>query len=268
MAAVWRSDLRLLMRLRWLLAVAAAGVLIAVVIVADVAGAHGDALHDPLRSHTASLLLLGGLVVAVGLGSGAFAADASRGYLGLLVGNGITPSHLGLGRVLARHTVLVAVIAAWTATVEVVSVVVGAGFDGDLMVHALTVLVNLMLVLGAAAAMASVIGPMAAGAFGVMVYVSAQAAVNLKAALDQHAISDGSNAFITGMYVLFPRALVSPMISLMQLRDVAGPAAPRVDVNGMPVLVPESTWPTVLWTLAWVAAVTAVAAYGVRRRQL
>lgn len=268
LAAVAGNDLRILARVRWVRAALLAGVVIAALIAANASGESGIDRLDALRSGGASLLLLGGLAVAVSLGGGAFAHDAARGYLGLLVGSGATPSAVGAGRVAARLIALAVILGAWTAALVAGGAAIGEGGGGPLVVHALTVLGNLSLVLCASAAMASVIGPIAAGVFGLMVYVSAQATVNLKAALDAGAVNRDSNVIIDPFYALFPRALVSPMIHDMQVRDVAGPAAPRVDVNGLEVVVPASSWASVVWLLFWAGIFLALAAYGVRRRQL
>ncbi|MCC6831374.1 MAG: hypothetical protein IT200_08505 [Thermoleophilia bacterium] len=268
LAAVVRNDLRILARVRWVRAVLLAGVAIAAIVAARASSEDGIDRLDALRSGGASLLLLGGLAVAVCLGAGAFARDASRGYLGLLVGSGATPSAVGSARVAARLIALAAIIAAWTAALLAGSAAIGEGGDGPLVVHALAVLGNLALVLCASAAMASVIGPVAAGVFGLMVYVSAQASVNLKAALDAGAVNRDSHVIIDPVYALFPRALVSPMIHGMQQRGVAGPSAPEVDVNGLEVVVPTSGWPSVVWTVFWTGIFLALAAYGVRRRQM
>ena len=267
-AAIVLNDLRILSRVRWVRAALLAGMVIAGLIAANAGGETGIDRLDALRSGAASLLLLGGLAVAVCLGGGAFAHDASRGYLGLLVGSGATPSTVGAGRVGARVIMLAVILAAWTAALQAGSAAIGEGADGPLLVHAASVLGNLVLVLCASTAMASVIGPIAAGVFGVMVYVSAQATVNLKAALDSGAVNRDSSIFVEPFYAVFPRALVSPMINEMQLRDVAGPADPRVDVSGLEVVVPTSTWASVVWTVLWAGIFFALAAYGVRRRQL
>ncbi len=262
------NDLRILTRVRWVRGVLVAGVALAAVIAANASGASGIEQTDALRSGAASLLLLGGLVVAVCLGAGAFANDASRGYLGLLVGTGATPSAIGIGRAVARIVALALVMAAWGGALQAGSALIGDGADGPLMLHTVSVFGNLVLVLCASAAMASVIGTVAAGVFGVGVYISAQAAVNLKAALDVGALSQDSETIVLPFYAVFPRALVSPMINDMQGRGVAGPAAPAVDVNGLDVIVPASTGLSVVWTLTWAGIFAALAAYGVRRRQL
>jgi hypothetical protein len=261
-------DLRVLARRRWLRLAVLAGVAVVVVAAIVAGGRTGLDRTDTFREACATLLLLGGLIMAVSLGGGAFSRDAHSGFLGLMVGNGATPSQVGAGRIVARVTALVAVMALWAVAMQGASLAIGEGLDGPLLVHALTAVVNALLVLCASCAMASVIGPGAAGVFGIMVFVSAQAAVNLKAALDQGGISQDSATLINTLYTLFPRALVSPMISEMQARDVAGPAAPQIDINGILVVVPASTWITVAWTLAWCVALASLAAYGVRRRQL
>lgn len=267
--AVARADGRAIVRVRWLQAFAGAGVLLAIV-TALVSLGHdaGRARQDTLQSGGASLLLLGGLVVALALGATAFAGDARSGYLGLLVGSGGTPSQIGAGRLAIRVACLVGTVALWTVALEIASLAVGEGLGGDLAVHALGTLINLGLVLCATAAMASVIGPFAAGVFGMMVFVSAQAAVNLKAALDQGAIDRDSSSVIDPLYVAFPRAIISPMIESLQRRGEGGPAAPQLEVNGLDVIVHASSAVTYLWTLAWTAVLAALAIYGVRRRQL
>ncbi|MFN8122669.1 MAG: hypothetical protein U0237_09590 [Thermoleophilia bacterium] len=266
-AAVVRNDLRILARVRWVRFALLAGVVIAAIVAANASGEDGIDRLDTLRSGAASLLL-GGLAVAVCLGGGAFAHDAARGYLGLLVGSGATPSAVGVGRIAARLVTLLVILGAWTAALVAGSAAIGEGGDGPLVVHALSVFGNLSIVLCASAAMASVIGPIAAGVFGLMVYVSAQASVNLKAALESGAVSRDSHIVIDPFYALFPRALVSPMIHEMQQRGVAGPSAPKVDVNGLEVVVPTSGWLSIVWTVFWAGIFLALAAYGVRRRQL
>ena len=119
----------------------------------------------------------------------------------------------------------------------------------------------------ACAAASAIVGPVAAGAFGVAVYVLAQAAVNQKAAADQNLIGT-ADALVTALYHVAPRTVTSPMIAEMQLRDVAGPAAPRVEINDNPVFVPAAEWDTVVWTLAWCVLIGLLCAAGFRRRPL
>ena len=271
MSAVWAVaglDGRAVTRARWLQGLALAGVVLAGLIALAVAGDDGQDRQDALRTGAASLLLLGGLVVALALGATAFAGDARSGYLGLMVGSGGTPSQVGGGRLIVRVACLVTIVALWGIALQGASLAVGEGLDGPLAVHTAAALVNLALVMCATAAMASVIGPFAAGVFGIMVYISAQAAVNLKAALDQGAINRDSSVVIEPLYIAFPRAIVSPMLEDLQRREAGGPAAPQLEVNGLDVIVPSSPAPNWLWTLVWTAVLASLAVYGVRRRQL
>ncbi len=265
---VLAADGRAMARRRWLLGIAGAGVVIAALIAVAAAGEDGLDRVDSLRSGAASLLLLGGLVAALLLGGTAFAGDAHSGYLGLMVGAGATASQVGAGRLLVRLLALVGVVAVWSVALQAGSVAIGEGLDGPLAVHSLASLVNLGLVLCATSAMASVIGPVAAGAFGMMVFISAQAAVNLKAALDQGGIDQDSSSVVEPIYYVFPRAIVSPMIREMQLRDVGGPAAPQIEVGDITVIVPSSPPVDWAWTIAWAAVLAGLAIVGVRRRQL
>ena len=105
----------------------------------------------------------------------------------------------------------------------------------------------------------------AAGAFGLGVYVVAQAAVNLKAAADQ-ALIGTADAGVTALYYVVPHTITSPMIAELQARDAAGAAAPRVEINQNVVLVPAAGWGSVVWTLAWCVLMVALCASGLRRR--
>jgi len=261
-------DLRILARRRWVLGLTVAGLVYVTIVGIVAAGQSGVTRADTLQSNSASLLLIGGLIAAVGLGGGAFSRDASSGYLGLLVGSGATPSRIGGVRILTRLAAFVGVIAIWGVAMQLASVALGRGLDGPLAVHALTWVVNGALVLCASAALASVIGPVAAGVFGLMVFVSAQAVVNLKADLDQGAISRGSQSFVDSVYSILPRSIVSPMLADLQRRGQAGPAAPDININGLAVVVPASHLLDLLWTLLWIVIFAGLATYGVRRRQL
>jgi ABC-type transport system involved in multi-copper enzyme maturation permease subunit len=256
-----------LARRPWVQAVTGGGVVAAVVIAAASAAESGRDQEDAFRSGGASLLLLAGLVVAVLLGAGALNRDAASGHLGLLVGSGAARAEVAAAAVAARVVALAVVLAAWTVALELGSLALGMGLDGPLAVHALAVSVGLLLTLLAATAASSVVGPVAAGAFGLIVFVTAQAAVNLKAAADQDLIGTargGADAF----YYAAPRTIVSPMISALQARDAGGPAAPSLDINGNEVLVPASGWGSVVWTLLWCALLVVACVGGLRRRPL
>lgn len=254
-------------RRRWVQVAIAAGVALAVVATAVAAGHDGLAREDSLRRGASSLLLLGGLALAVALGSAALNRDAESGHLGLLVGSGASRPEVTAAAVGARLMVLVAGIAAWGIALQLGSLALGLGLDGPLAVHTLAVAEGLVLTLLAAAAASSVVGPVPAGAFGLLVFVVAQAVVNLKAAADQGLIGT-ADATINLFYYLVPRAVTSPMIAALQARDAAGPAAPRVEINHNVVLVPASGWGSVLWTLAWCALLAIACAGGLRRRPL
>lgn len=267
-ALMMGTDLRILARRRWILGATLAGLVYLAIVGVIAAGQSGQSRMDALQSNSASLLLIGGLIVAVGLGGGAFSRDASSGYLGLLVGSGATPSRVGAVRILTRLAALVGILAIWGAGMQLASLALGRGLDGPLVVHTLAWVVNCALVLCASAALASVIGPVAAGVFGLMVFVCAQAVVNLKADLDQGAISRGSQTFVDSVYSILPRAIVSPMLADLQRRGQAGPAAPDININGLAVVVPASRLVDLLWTLLWILIFAGLATLGVRRRQL
>lgn len=252
-------------RRRWVQIAAAAGLALAVV-VAIVAATHEDlAREDSLRRGAASLLLLGGLAAAIALGSAALNSDSASGHFGLLLGSGASRPQLVAAAVGARLAILLAMLAAWALLLQLGGVALGMGLDGPLAVHSLAVTEGLVLALFACAAGSAVVGPAAAGIFGGAVYVLAQAAVNLKTAADQGLIGT-ADAGVKILYYIAPRTVTSPMIADMQLRDVAGPAAPRVEINSNPVFVPAAGWDTVAWTLAWCVLLGILCATGLRRR--
>ncbi len=254
-------------RLVWL--IAAAGAAWATVIVVLAHGRDGViARQDALQAGGASLLLLGGLAAAVALGATAFPRDAHSGYLGLLQVAGAGRAGIAVARVLTRLATLAAIMLLWWAVLEIGSVTLGWGYDPLLTGHALAMTLNTGLALCAAALMASLIGSVAAGVFGVMAYVAAQALVNLKAALDQHAIAASQSHLITPFYVALPRSIVSPMMEDHQRRGITSLAAPHLEVNNLPVIVPASHWLSVVWTLVWLVALMWLTTVGLGRRQL
>jgi hypothetical protein len=248
-------------------AAAGAGVVAAVVVAAAAAGDAGLEREDAFRAGGASLLLLGGLVVAVALGAAALNRDAASGHLGLLVGSGASRAQVAPAAVAPRIVVLGAIVAVWTLALQAGSLALGLGLDGPLAVHALAVAVGLLLTMMAAAAASSAVGPVAAGVFGLAVFVAAQAAVNLKAAADQDLIGTADTA-VSAVYYVVPHAIISPMIAGLQARDAGGAAAPSLEINDNPVLVPASGWGSVVWTLAWCALLAIACVGGLRRRPL
>jgi hypothetical protein len=266
-AAVGAAVLLRLGRRRWVQVALAAGVAIAVVCALVAIGSHGMAREDEFRRAAAALLLLGGLALAVALGSAALNTDADTGALGLMAGAGAARGEVAAGAVGARVAVLAVALVGWGVVLQIGSVALGLGLDGPLAVHTLAVGEGLLLTLLACSAASSVVGPLAAGAFGVALYVTAQAAVNLKAAADQ-ALIGTADAGVNLLYYVAPRTITSPMLADLQLRDAAGAAAPRVEINGNTVFIPESGWDSVLWTLFWCAVLVLGCVAGFRRRPL
>lgn len=234
----------------------------------------GLAREDALRAGAASLLLLGGLVVAIGLGAAALNRAADSGHLGLLAGSGMGRATLAGTILAARVAALAAVVVLWGLGAQLASLALGLGPDGPFALHTLTMAENLLLALLGAALVSSVVGPTASAVTGIAIFVLAQAVVNLEAAADQGLIG-AFEGLVRVAYLILPRSIVSEMIFLLQARDVAGPAAPPLEINppgaesaAATVFVPPSGMGSVLWTLAWCAALAVVAAIGLRRRAL
>lgn len=265
--AVAALQLRRMARRPWIAIAVVAGLAIAVVIAAFAAGETGIAREDEMRQGAASLLLLGGLLVAAVLGGGALNTDSDSGHFGMLMGAGVGRPALVAGALAARTLVLIVVIGAWALALQGGSVAIGTGLDGDLAVHTLLVGEALLLTMVAAAAASSVVGAVPSALFALSVYLTAQAMMNLKAAADQDIIGTARSG-INGAYVISPHIPTSPMLADLQARGAAGPAVPRVDINGNEVLLPASGWPTIAWTLVWVAGLAALAYAGMRRRPI
>jgi hypothetical protein len=264
-ATLTSLQLRRMTRRRWIGVALAAGVLVAVLIAALATGETGQAREDEMRQGAASLLLLGGLLVAALLGGTALNRDSDSGHFGLLMGAGAGRPALVAAALAARTVALLAVIGAWGLALQGGSMAIGLGADGDLAVHTLLVGEALLLTMVAAAAASSVVGVVASALFALSIYLTAQAMMNLKAAADQDIIGT-ARAGINGAYYISPRIPTSPMLAELQERGAAGPAVPRVDINGNEVLLASSGWPTIAWTLMWIGALAALAYAGMRRR--
>jgi hypothetical protein len=223
---------------------------------------------DSLRTNGAAILLIGGLLAALGLGATALNRDAGSGFLGLLVAAGARRARIAAARIAVRLGLLVAVLAAWTVALEVASAALGLGLDGPLALHALTVAGTTALVLLAAAAASAGFGPAVAAVAGLVALVVAQSVVNLQAAGDQSLIGSQARPAVSAAYYVLPRAIVSPMIADLQNRGEGGVAGPRLDINQTVVAMTASSGLTVLWTLLWCAIFAALAIVAIRRRTL
>ncbi len=256
-----------LARRRWLWVAAAGGPLVVAIIAAVAAGGRAPAVGDDLRAGVASLLLLGGLAAALGLGGATLNRDADRGYLGLLAATGVGRPPIVVTTLAARLVALAALLAIWAVAAQVASTALGRGLDGPLIVHTLAMAELLALTLLAAAAASSVVGPAASAVAGAAVFVMAQAVANLKAAADDGVIGTAAGP-VKALHAVFPRAVTSPMIADLQARDVAGAAAPQIEINRNLVTVPPAGAGTVLLTLAWFSVFALLAVAGFRRRTL
>lgn len=224
-------------------------------------------VEDRFRADAASLVLLGGIVVALALGSSVFYRAVGGGRLALVAAAGPPRGQVAYALLASRVLALALTLAAWLIALEVGSLALGEGLDGPLAVHVGAMFLSLTLAVLAAGAAATSVGPYAAALFGAFVYVLAQAAVNLNAAAEESALgtADGLGRIL---YWLAPRTITSPMIADLQDRDVAGPAAPTIDINQNVITVPASGAGTVIWTLAWCVLLAVLAGLGLRRRPL
>lgn len=260
-------EARRLARRRWFRLALAGGPVVVVLVALSVLGDEGLAREDGLSQGVATLLLLGGLTVAAALGGAALNTDSDSGHFGALLGNGASRVGLVAGALLARAAGLVAVLVVWGASAQGASLALSLGPDADLAVHTGLIGIALLLTLAAAAAGSSVVNPAASALFGLSVFVTAQAMMNLKAAADQGIIGT-AGAGINGAYLVSPRIPTSPLMEQLQLRDATGPAVPRVDINGNEVLLAATGWQTAVWALAWCAMLAGLAYLGMRRRPI
>lgn len=260
-------ELTAIARRRWYLAIVAVGVLSTLAVALVAAGHTGAVRDDSFRSGSASLFLVGGLTLALALGATTISRGADSGHLGLLVGSGAARSEVTLARVAARVAALAVGIALWLAALQVASAAIGRGWDGPLAVHAAAAGATHTIVLLAAAATSTVLGPAVAAIVGLMAHVTAQAVVNLEAAADLGRLGAWSR-LANVAYNLLPRAVLSPMIVDLQNRGQGGPAAPRFEINRILVPLSSAGIGTVLWTVFWCALLAFLCVNGMRRRTL
>ncbi|MSO45073.1 MAG: hypothetical protein EXQ74_07220 [Thermoleophilia bacterium] len=271
MRSLWtiaRTEAHAIRRRRWytvLLALGGAFIIAGAILAATRNPVAGD---DTLRSWVAAVELIGGLVVATTLGASAVNRDADGGWLGMQVATGVPRPQVALGRILGRVLVLAMTFGVWIVLAAAMGVVTGHGGDGPLAVSGVAMFENMLLVLTFAALCSVALGPIAAGVMGVLAEIVAQALVNLQAAVDADVIGTAWSGLIAVLYAMFPRGIVSPMLSELQARDAAGIAAPQLEINGNIVYVIPSTWLTVIWTLLWCILLAMATAGALRRRAL
>jgi hypothetical protein len=267
-AVISRVEARGIARRRWSLAVMVIGAAIIIAGAVVAAGRGGLAAEDTMRSWTAAVYLVAGLVLAATLGASTVNRDADGGWVGMQVVTGTPRVTVVLGRIVGRLLILVAVFVIWIAIAAICSAAIGQGGDGALFVHGLAMLENMILVLTAAALCSVALGPVASGIVAIFFYVSCLSLVNLMAAVNDEVIGTAWSGLITTLYLIFPRAITSPMLSEMQARDAAGVAGAQLEINTNIVIVPAASWLTVLWTLAWCVLLAVSAGLTFRRRAI
>ncbi len=265
--AIIITDLKRILRSRVILGTTVAGIAVVALIAAVAAGRTGGDISDTFRSGAASLILVGGLVIALTLGATASFSGAISGTHGLFVASGVSRRDLALGVLVSRLVSLAAVLSIWLIALQIGSVAIGRGGDSPLAVHIAAAGETHALVLLMAAATSTVMGPTIAAFVGLVVHVTATAVVNLEAAADLGLLPTGAR-LIHIAYNTLPRAVSSPMIVALQNRDAGGPAAPQFEINQFPVALPASGIATVLWTIGWCALFGWFFVIGVRRRTL
>lgn len=262
-----RYELAGLVRKRWLWAVVAAGVVVVAVAAIAAGGAASRTQSDDFRASAASLILVGGLTLALCLGATAIFTGGITGGLGVLAGSGARRAELTLARVAARLVTLTVALGTWFAALQVGSLALGRGWDGPLAVHVAAAGETHAAVLLSAAAVSTVLGPAVSAIAGLMVHITAQAVTNLEAAADLGRLGS-ANRLAHILYNLLPRSVSSPMIVELQNRGAGGPAAPRFEINNLPIPLQAAGVGTVLWTIFWCALFAALCVRGMRSRTL
>lgn len=262
------TEFRALVRRRWFIVTLAVGLALIITGTIFAVGNDGILRSDALRSWTLAVEVIGGLVIGASLGSSAANRDADGGWVGMQVATGAGRSPVMLGRITGRALALVAAFLSWMVAAGLCSLIIGNGPDGPLAVTGLAGIENMLVVLTVAALCSVALGPVASGITAGVVYVFVQALVNLSTAADAGVIGTAWSGLVRTLYFVFPRGIVSPMVAELQARDVAGVAAPRVEVNGNIVFILGSSWGSVIWTLAWCVLLAVAAAGAIRRRAL
>lgn len=263
--ALLLADLRALSRRTWLRMAALLGVLAVGLIIFSALSAPAGEEADAYARGVVALYLLGGLALALTLGAPALRTEAENGTFALLHAAGASRADLALSRILGRVIVLAIVLGLWLVSVEIGSLAIGEGLRADLAVHALAAGLTALLAMMAAIVAGTIVGPVAAGVAGVVVFMTAQGITNLKAAADLNLIGS-SGDFIKAVWWTFPRTITSPLADDLSRRDVGGAAVQRFEVNGVEAVVPTAGIDTWLWVIAWCGLLALVAYYGFRRR--
>ena len=262
-----RYELTHLLRRRWLWAIVIVGVSAVAIAALISAGDTAPAQSDDFRASAASLLLVGGLTLALSLGATTIFGGGISGGLGLLVGSGAGRTEMALARVGARIIVLSLALGVWSAALQVGSLALGRGWDGPLAVHVAASGETHTVVLLATAAVSTVLGPAVSAIVGMIVHITAQAVVNLEAAADLGRLGS-SNRLAHVLYNIAPRSVSSPMIVELQNRGAGGPAAPQFEINSLPIPLPAAGLGTVLFTLLWCCIFGLLCVRGMRNRTL
>ena len=259
------ADLRALSRRAWLRLAAALGVVAMGFVVVSALAADEASRADTYARGTVALFLLGGLALALTLGAPALRSEAESGAFALLHAAGASRADLAFARMAGRVIALAAVLGVWTIAAQAGSLAVGEGLRADLAVHALAAGLTALLTMMAAIVAGTLVGPIAAGAAGAIVFITAQGITNLKAASEVNLIGSGEG-FIETAWWTFPRTITSPLADDLARRDVGGAAVTRFELNGAEAVVPAAGADTWLWVIAWSGLFALVAYYGFRRR--
>lgn len=266
--AVAALDLRVTLRGRWWSIAVALG--LACAATAAIWAAVGEMGREAARLHggALNLLLLGGVAVAIGLGSSAINRDAEGGFLGLMEAAGARRPAIGLGRALSRIGALLLVLAAWTVGVQVASVAIGRGLDGPLALLSLATAATCVLVLLVCAAASTLVGPRTAGVLGAMSFATVQALTNLEAAANQRLIGTVWRDVSDAVSAALPRQLHTRLSADLVNAGDGGPAGQRFEVNSSFATIEPATWATVAVCALWLLALLAAVVNGMRNREL
>jgi ABC-type transport system involved in multi-copper enzyme maturation permease subunit len=252
----------------WLISLTGLGVVVVALVAALAARSDGAERIDDLRSGVAAVLLYGGLAASCALGATVVNRPIASGYAALLVATGARRDAIVVAAIAARTSALLVIMALWGVAAELASLALGAGFDGGMAVHTAAMAETMVLALAGAALASAAFAPFAAGVVALMIHITAQAVVNLKAAVDAGSIADTAASTVRAAYAFLPRVVTSPMISDLQARDEAALAAPRFQINDAVIVVPAAGWQTVLWAMVWTAIFAALTVLAFRRRPL